>query len=193
MSLTNIVPAIVLETILSRLAVLFLTGAAGDTAAARHAAVQMLETYHPHTEEELFLAANIIAFSFQALEALSQAASPDLSLTRILRLRSGAVSLNREADKARRALTQLQKTRQQTQPADQPAEATQPPAQTATQAPRPQPRPQTEEERLRDLRIEAGLKRLAAREAAAAAAAAAAAMPPAMIQANQSGPMAAAI
>ena len=74
--LANTLPAAILETVLTHLAALFLTGAAGDMTAAREAASQMLAAYHPNTEDELHLAANIIGFSFQALEALSQAATP---------------------------------------------------------------------------------------------------------------------
>jgi hypothetical protein len=113
MSFPATLPAAVLETILTGLATLFLAGAAGDTAAARHAALHMLGAYRPETEDELRLAAKIVCFSFQALAALSQAAGSDLPLTRILRLRSGAVSLSRESEKAERRLSQLQKARQQ--------------------------------------------------------------------------------
>jgi hypothetical protein len=112
MSLANF-PAALLETILTRLAALFLIGANGDATAARQAALQMLGAYHPETEDELSLAAQIIGFSFQALEALGQAAAPDLPVSRILRLRGGAVSLSRESAKAQRRLTQLQKDRRQ--------------------------------------------------------------------------------
>jgi hypothetical protein len=106
-------PAAILETILTGLATLFLAGSHGDATAAREAASHMLNAYHPETEDELRLAANIICFSFQGLEALAQAAAPDLPLTRILRLRGGAVSLSRESARAERRLGQLQKARQQ--------------------------------------------------------------------------------
>jgi hypothetical protein len=122
MSLANF-PAVVLETILTRLAALFLIGANGDATAARQAAFQVLAAYHPETQDELSLAAQVIAFSFQALEALGQAAEPDLPVTRVLRLRSGAVSLSRESAKAQRRLIQLQKDRHQgaqAEPARQP-------------------------------------------------------------------------
>jgi hypothetical protein len=102
-------PAAILETVLSGLAALFLAGANGDIAAARQAASQMLDAYHPRTEDEFRLAANIIGFSFQALEALGQAAAPDLPLTRAMRLRGSAVSLSREAARAERRLAQLRK------------------------------------------------------------------------------------
>ena len=113
MSLAATLPAAILETVLIRLSALFLTGAGGDLAAARQAAYQMLSSHNPQTGDELSLAANIISFGFQALEALSQCAAPNLSLTRILRLRGSAVSLNREAEKARRSLAQCQKAGQQ--------------------------------------------------------------------------------
>jgi hypothetical protein len=108
-----------LDTILGHLALLFLAGAAGDMTAARDAAAIMLAAYHPETEDELRLAAEIVSFSFHALEALGQAATPDMPLTKILRLRGSAVSLSRESHKAERRLDQLQKARRagaETQP-----------------------------------------------------------------------------
>ncbi len=106
-------PVALLETILTQVAALLLTGAAGHSAAARHAAAQLLATYHPETENELRLAANIVSFSLHALEALAQAAAPELPMTRTLRLRGSAVSLSRESHKPERRLAQLQKARQQ--------------------------------------------------------------------------------
>jgi hypothetical protein len=125
MSLVTQLPAAILDTILGRLALLFLTGAAGDLIAAHHAARQMLTAYHPETEDELRLAAEIISFSLHALEALSQAAGSDLSLNQKLRLRGSAVSLSRESHKSQRKLDQLQKARGTGAPA-QPAAAPQP-------------------------------------------------------------------
>jgi hypothetical protein len=113
MPLATTLPAAILETILIHLGALFLAGAAGDPIAARQAAAHMLGAYHPETEEELRLAANIVGFSFHALEALGQAAAPDMPLTRVLRLRGSAVSLSREAAKAERRLTQLRNSPQQ--------------------------------------------------------------------------------
>ena len=193
MPLPATLPAAILETILTRLATLFLTGASGDTAAARQAASQMLGAYHPETEDELRLAANIVCFSFQALEALSQAAAPDIPLTRIISLRSGAVSLSRESAKAERRLAQLQKARQQAIQA-QPAEVR--PAEVRPEPAPPEPKvekalaliqdtgavtvaakangltwTQTYEQRQRDQRIAASLKRAEARVAAQANAA----------------------
>jgi hypothetical protein len=104
----NIFPAI-LDTILGRLALLFLSGANGDMEVARQAALHMLACNNPRTEDELRLAAGAISFSMHALEALSQAATPEMPLNKILRLRSGAVSLSRASEKAERRLEQLQK------------------------------------------------------------------------------------
>jgi hypothetical protein len=128
---TTILPAI-LDTVLGRLTLLFLSGANGDTPAARHAAAQMLASYDPQTANEVRLAASIISFSLHALEALSQAATPDMPLNKILRLRGGAVSLSRESDKAERRLAQLQTTRREgfhPQPAEDETAETNPPEQ----------------------------------------------------------------
>ena len=110
-TLPGTLPGAILDTILARLALLFLIGAKGDEAAARHAAAEMLASYQPQTAAELRLAANAISFSFHALEALSQAAAADLSLAKILRLRGSAVSLSRESHKAQRKLDHLQRAR----------------------------------------------------------------------------------
>jgi hypothetical protein len=170
MPLPKTLPAAILETILTHLATLFLTGAVGDTAAARHAAAQMLAAYNPENEAELRLAASIIGFSFHALEALSQATGPDLSLTRVLRLRGSAVSLSRESAKAERRLAQLQKARQHSITAPQaepkPAANTE---DTATVAAAAKAKgltwTQAYQQRQRDIRIAASRKKAQARSA----------------------------
>jgi hypothetical protein len=126
MSLAKTIPAAILETVLARLAPLILTGAAGDMNAAREAASQMLTAYDPQTLDELNLSANIVGFSFQALEALGQAATPGMPLTRTLRLRGGAVSLSRESHKAQRRLDRLQAARRAGIRAETQPEPTQP-------------------------------------------------------------------
>jgi hypothetical protein len=149
MSLATMLSGAVLDTILARLAVLFLTGSGGDLAAAHHAAAKMLAGYHPETEDELRLAAEIVSFGFHALEALSQAASHDLPLTKILRLRGSAVSLSRQSHRSQHRLDQLQRDRR-TSRAAQPAAALpqEPPAPQASAlpqepaAPRPSSLPQ---------------------------------------------------
>jgi hypothetical protein len=95
----DVTPDEMVRTARAHTAALFLIGAGGDMTTARDAASQMLCAYHPETTDDLRLAANIIGFSFQALEALAQAATPDLPLTRICRLRGSAVSLYRDPRK----------------------------------------------------------------------------------------------
>ena len=109
MSFAAALSTVILDTVLGRLAVLFLTGARGDLTLAHEAARQMLADYRPETNDELRLAAEIINFSFHALEALGQATTPEMTLNKILRLRGSAVSLSREAHKSRRKLDQLQR------------------------------------------------------------------------------------
>ena len=100
-----------LDTFIAPLALLFLTGACGDIAAAHYAASQMLAAYNAETPDELGLAAQAVSLQMQVLKALGDASEPDLSLNKILRLRGGAVSLSRESHKARRKLDQLQHAR----------------------------------------------------------------------------------
>jgi hypothetical protein len=125
MSLTASLPQAVLETILLRLSALFLIGAAGDAVAARQAAAHMLDSHHPETAEEVSVAANVIIFNFQALEALSQAATPNMPITRVMSLRSGAVSLSRQSQKTEQRLEHLQNARLKGKPV-QPAAPAQP-------------------------------------------------------------------
>jgi hypothetical protein len=122
MSLPATIAQAILDTVIGRLAVLFLTGAAGDMAAAREAARQMLAAHNAETPGELTLAAEVISLQFHTLEALSYASDPRLSLNKILRLRGSAVSLSRESHKAQRKLDQLQSARRAGTTA-QPAEA----------------------------------------------------------------------
>src|ERR1700722_13377330 len=117
MSLAGL-PEAFLQTILHQIALLLLQGAGGDMDAARHAAAGTLSAYDPRTEAELRLAARIISFSLQAGEALAQAADPEMKLTHVLRLRTGAVSLSREAEKAERRLEKLREARQQNEDLD---------------------------------------------------------------------------
>jgi hypothetical protein len=125
-SLAKTLPVAILETVVTHLAALFLAGAEGNMTAARQAAAQMLAAYDPQAQDELRLAANIVSFSFQALEALGQAATPDMPLTRKLRLRGSAVSLSRESHKAQRRLDKLQAARRQGIPAETQPEPAQP-------------------------------------------------------------------
>ena len=131
------IAASVLETVLTRLAPLLLPGAAGDLAAARQAAAQMLAAHDAQTDDEIRLAGKLVGLSFQCLEALSQAAAEDLSLTAKLRLRGSAVSLSRESHKAQRQLDKLQRARREGR-TEQPADA---PPQTVSQPQPTEPQP----------------------------------------------------
>ncbi len=96
-------------TIIHQIAMLLLKRADGDMVEAKRAALITIKSHDPRNEIEFQLAARIISFSLQAMQALAQAANPDLSVTRVLRLRSGAVSLNRQAHKAELQLEKLRK------------------------------------------------------------------------------------
>jgi hypothetical protein len=136
MSLPATIAQVILDTVIGRLALLFLSGATGDMAAAREAARQMLTAHSPETPDELTLAAEIISLQLHTLEALSSAADPDLPLNKVVRLRGSAVSLSRESHKARRRLDQLQRARR--------AGTTTQPARAPTEGPAPQPAPMVE-------------------------------------------------
>jgi hypothetical protein len=125
-----------LNAVLAQLAIYFLATTNNDPTAARQAAHAMLADYRAETTEEIHLAAAIISFTFQALDALAQAAAPDQSLNRQIRLRGSAVSLSREAHKARRKLDNLHRVRQAS--AD-PPEARAAPAQPRSQPSEPTP------------------------------------------------------
>jgi len=173
MSLATQYPGAILHTLLAHLAGLFLAGAGGNREAAEQAAASLLAAYHPETQDELRLAAQVVGFSFHALEALTQTATPDMPLNRILRLRGSAVSLSRESHKAQRRLDKLQTARR----AGIPAEAQPNPAQpepkiekaldlienTRTIAAAAKTKgltwTQAYEQRQRDIRIAASLKR----------------------------------
>lgn len=111
MSLSTAIMPAALDTVIALLAPYFLFGANDDIAVARHAAACMLADYDAETEEELRLATQVISFGFQALQALSEAAGPDVSLNRIMRLRGSAVSLNRSSQQSQRKLDRLQRDR----------------------------------------------------------------------------------
>lgn len=110
MSLTQF-PSLILEIILARLAPLFLAVPGVDANAARQAANEMLAAHQPKTEHELRLAAEIIGFGLHALQALAQAAGPDMTMIQQGHLRASAATLSRQSHGAQRKLDQLQKAR----------------------------------------------------------------------------------
>jgi hypothetical protein len=118
-------PEALLDTIVRQIALLLLHGAGGDMQAAQDAALATIRAHAPQTEAEFRLAARIISFSLQSGEALAQAAHPEMPILRVLRLRSGAVSLAREAQNAERQLAKCQENRRmgvepQPEPAPEP-------------------------------------------------------------------------
>ena len=140
MSPTARLASAIFDTVVGYLAPLFLAGAGGDVTAARQAASHALAAYHVETEEELRLAAEVISFRLQALDALGQAASPDAPLSIILRLRGSAVSLGRQSHKAQRRLDQLRTVRPASTPAQPAAVRTEPPYMEAGQMEATQPK-----------------------------------------------------
>lgn len=93
------------EQVMASLTPFFLDAASGNTAHARAAAEAMLEGYGARTTEQLQLAAQIIAFSFAALDSLRRsAAEPNLPIPIQLRLRGNANAMGRSAQQCRRAL-----------------------------------------------------------------------------------------
>ena len=105
------IAAVVVDSIVGRIALLLLGCDVGDLAAARHSASRMLAAYEVCNEEELRLAGEIISFGLHALDALSKSTNPDLTLNQLLRLRSNAVNLSRESYKWQRQLEKLQRAR----------------------------------------------------------------------------------
>jgi hypothetical protein len=101
------ITASVLDRILIFLAPLFLGGAEGDLQAARLAAAETLRAYAARNEQELHLAAQVIAFSLRSLDALARAAAPDLDIKTLLRLNSSAATLHRAAMRAQKELDRL--------------------------------------------------------------------------------------
>jgi hypothetical protein len=108
--LPTIAPAF-LEEIVAYLLHLFIRGASGDEAAARHAVLGTLAAYDPEDEQELRLAAEIISFGFATLEALAKAMNPDLPLNAVLRLRGNANAAHRSGHQCQRTLDKLRKER----------------------------------------------------------------------------------
>ncbi len=118
--------ALVLDHVLILLIPFFLKAAHGNQDAARSAALELLESYAANTEQELLLAAEIIALSFATLHNLGRTmAEPALSATAHLRLCANANALNRAAERNRQRLA----ARQGAEPAAAPAATRLPAAQ----------------------------------------------------------------
>jgi hypothetical protein len=144
MALPTLLSPTILAATVNQIAPLFMPGANGDHQAAREAVTALLADYKPQTNEELTLAADIVHYRFLAADNLARSSDPELSLTKVLRLRGSAVSLSREAHKAQRKLDKLQAIRASAtpQPAAQPQAAA---SETAATSPN-QPVPPTQAE-----------------------------------------------
>jgi hypothetical protein len=132
----NIAPAF-LEEIVTYLLHLFIRGAGRDETAARYAVLNTLVALDVANEDEMRLAAEIISFSFAALEGLAKAMNPDLSLKEVLRLRGNANASHRSGHQCQRTLDKLRKERG---PA---ADATPPRPEAGSMAPAPSVAPLT--------------------------------------------------
>jgi hypothetical protein len=106
----SIAPAF-LEEMVAYLLHLFVRGAGGDEAAARHAVLSTLAAHNVANEDEMRLAAGIISFSFAALEALARSMDPDLPLKEVLRLRGNANAAHRSGHQCQRTLDKLRQER----------------------------------------------------------------------------------
>jgi hypothetical protein len=90
--------------LLALLAPMFLWSTAGDLRLARIAAAQTLNEYCVGNRLSLITAAKIIAFDIATLSSLSLSMYEDVSMSLALRLRGNANSLDRAAERNRRAL-----------------------------------------------------------------------------------------
>jgi hypothetical protein len=146
MSLFPTITPIYLDYIIGMLAPLFQTAAGGDLEAARYATQCLLASYDVETEDEIRLVAEIISFSFGALDALGKSMNPDLALNAVLRLRGSANAQHRSAHQCERRLDKLQKERRTAVAAIE-AESPAPPAdraiaEQASNTSPPQPHPE---------------------------------------------------
>jgi hypothetical protein len=108
----NNLPEAFLDMLIHPLANMLLqTSQPRDSSTAVKNALDVVRAFNANSEAEIRLAIRIAMFSIQANIALAQADMPDLPLSVVIRLRQGAVTLTREADKAERWLHKLQAAR----------------------------------------------------------------------------------
>jgi hypothetical protein len=96
--------------ILALLTPMFLWSSAGDIRLAHVAAAQTLNEYRIANRLSLFTVAKIIAFDIATLSSLSQSMYEDIAISLALRLRGNANSLDRSADRNRRAWEQASRS-----------------------------------------------------------------------------------
>ena len=139
---TTLRPAdVFFHLIVTYLTPLFLAAAGGDVAFARLAAIETVNGYGARSITDLLPIAQVIAFGLAILDSLSRSMSDTISLPHILRLRSGATSMNRASETCCRVLDAPPLG--DTEPA--PHEDPPPPIQAPVPAPQP-PAPPTQDQ-----------------------------------------------
>lgn len=124
--------------IITLLVPMFLWSCEGDVALARAAAAETLNAYCAADDLSLIRAAKVLAFDLATLSSLGRSMFDEISASLALRLRSGATSLDRAAERNRVALEQDRRN------AAQAAEQTPADMAAAVQAAQhPAPRPPT--------------------------------------------------
>lgn len=112
------IPPLMLKALLLPLAKLLLQAANQDQQVAWDNAVAYVKTFDPRSASELRLAIRVAIYNLQSNEALAQAGDPATTTSQAIRLRTGAMSLARNADKAENQLKKLRSERSQSaQPA----------------------------------------------------------------------------
>jgi hypothetical protein len=144
MALPSHLARITVDRIIDFIVPLLLTTAGSDVEAARQAALQMLVEFAPQTAEELGLAAEVIAFRFEALDMLRESSVPGTSKATVIEMLKVANTLRRSEAGAQRKLDALQRPRRaatKNEPAHArataaalPPSAPKPPAQTPSPA-----------------------------------------------------------
>jgi hypothetical protein len=102
--------ASLVNLIVALLTPMFLWATEGDIRLARIAAAQTLNEHRIATRLSLFTVAKMIAFDIATLSSLSQSMYEDVSISLALRLRGNANSLDRSAERNRRAWEQSSRT-----------------------------------------------------------------------------------
>lgn len=98
---------VLMNLIIAFLAPVFLSASGGNIAFARMAARETVNAYRIENQADLLSVAQVIGFGLAALSSLSLSMEDGLSLSMTLRLRGNAVSLNRAAERNRRALKEI--------------------------------------------------------------------------------------
>jgi hypothetical protein len=105
-------PDHVQDRVISAITPFFIVDATTNDASAREAARHMLGDYNAATGRELQLAAQVVVFSFAALDCLRCSMTErDMPVEVLLRMRTNAVALNGLCEKSQKALDARQRDR----------------------------------------------------------------------------------